>query len=157
MEATLRNSDFTGVSFDLKYGPTVEAKLNDETFKLLIDTGSTFSVLDAALAERLGLTSEKHTKTELGSLIKRELSTTMVGVGEIGAHKMWVTTLKTLKVGSLQWTNVHFGVTDLKSWGLAKPGSQSEEVQALLGRELLKERGARIDFHSRKLWLRPVK
>ena len=155
--ATLQNSGFTGVSFDLKYGPTVEAKVNDETFKLLIDTGSTFSLLDTALAERLGLTSEKHTKTELGSLIKRELSTTVVGVGEIGAHKMWVTTLKTLEVGSMLWTNVHFGVTDLKSWGLAKPGSKSEELQALLGRELLKERGARIDFHGRKLWLRPVK
>ena len=157
MDATLRNSGFTGVPFDLKYGLTVEARVRDEAFRLLIDTGSTFSILDAALAERLGLTSEKHTKTELGSLIQRELSTTVVGVGNVGAHKMWVATLKTLEVGSLVWTNVHFGVTDLKSWGLAKPGSQSEGVQALLGRELLKERGARIDFHSRKLWLRPVK
>ena len=70
---------------------------------------------------------------------------------------MWVTTLKSMEVGSLRWTNVHFGVTDLKSWGLAKPGSRNEELQALLARELLKERGARVDFHSRKLWLRPVK
>ena len=70
---------------------------------------------------------------------------------------MWVTKLKTLEVGSLQWTNVHVGVTDLKNWGLAEPGSRREEVQGILGRELLTARGALIDYHSHKLWFRPEK
>ena len=70
---------------------------------------------------------------------------------------MWVTTVKTLEVGSLQWTNVHFGVANLKSWGLAEPGNQTEEVQGVFGREMLTARGALVDYHSRKLWFRPQK
>jgi len=141
----------------LKYGLTVEAKVNDQTLKLIVDTGSTFSLLDTALAKRLGLTAIKHEEASLGSLIKKEWSANVVGVGKIGAHKMWVTTLKTLEVGSLQWTNVHLGVADLKNWGLAEPGSKSEEVQGVLGREMLMARGALIDYHSRTLWFRPQK
>jgi len=70
---------------------------------------------------------------------------------------MWVTTLKTLEIGSLQWTNIHLGVVDLKNWGLAEPGKKSEEVQGMLGREMLTTRGALVDYHSRKLWFRPEK
>jgi predicted aspartyl protease len=155
IESTLRVSGLTEIPIQLKYGLTVEAKANDESWKLLVDTGSTFSMLDTALAKRLGLTAAKHEDASLGSLIKKDLNTTIVGVGKIGAHKMWVTTVKALEVGSLQWTNVHFGVTDLKSWGLAERGSRSEDVQGILGREQLTARGALIDYHSRKLWFRP--
>jgi hypothetical protein len=141
----------------LKYGLTVEAKANDEKLNLLIDTGSTFSILDTELAKRLGLTPVKHDEAWSGSRIKKELSANVIGVGKVGAHKMWVTTVKTLDVGSLQWTNVHVGVTDLKSWGLAEPGSRSEDIQGILGREQLTARGALIDYHSLKLWFRPQK
>jgi predicted aspartyl protease len=157
IEATLRGSGLTSVPIHLKYGLTVEAKANDERLNLLIDTGSTFSILDTELAKRLGLTPVKHDEAWSGSRIKKELSAKVVGVGKIGTHRMWVTTLKTLDVGSLQWTNVHFGVTDLKSWGLAEPGNQTEEVQGVFGREMLTARGALVDYHSRKLWFRPQK
>ena len=129
VEATLRASGFKSVPIIWKGGVEVEAKVKNETFKLIVDTGSTFSILDSALAKRLGLAAAKH--DDVGSLMKMELSTTVIGVGEIGAHKMWVTTLQTLDIGSLQWTNVHVGVTGLTNWGLAVPGSESEEVQGL--------------------------
>jgi len=116
-----------------------------------------FSVLDNALAKRLGLTAVKHDEAAVGSLMPKEWSARVVGVGKIGAHKMWVTKLKTLQVGSLQSTNVHLGVVDLKSWHLAEPGGESEEVQGVLGREMLRGRGALIDYHSHKLWFRPEK
>lgn len=155
--ATLRVSGLTDVPIHLKNGLTVEAKVNDERLKLLVDTGSTFSMLDTGLAKRLGLTAAKHDEASLGSLIKKDLSANVIGVAKIGAHKMWVTTVNALEVGSLQWTNVHFGVTELKSWGLAEPGSRSEDVQGVLGREQLTARGALIDYHSLKLWFRPQK
>src|SRR5439155_25706522 len=120
-------------------------------------TGSTFSMLDTGLAKRLGLTAAKHDEASLGSLIKKDLSANVIGVAKIGAHKMWVTTVNALEVGPLQWTNVHFGVTELKSWGLSEPGSRSEDVQGVLGREQLTARGALIDYHSLKLWFRPQK
>ena len=157
IEATLDASGFTGVPIQMKYGLTVEARVNDETLRLLVDTGSSFSVLDTALAKRLGLGAVKQDEAAVGSLIPKEWSATFVGVGKIGAHQMKVTTLTRLEVGSLQWTNVHLGVVDLKNWGLAKPGSEGEDVQGLLGRELLSARGALIDYHSGKLWFRPQK
>jgi len=153
--ATLRRSGFTDVPINLKYGLTVDAKVNGEASKLLVDTGSVFSVLDNALAKRLGLTAVKHDEAAVGSLMPKEWSARVVGVGKIGAHKMWVTKLKTLQVGSLQSTNVHLGVVDLKSWHLAEPGGESEEVQGVLGREMLRALGALIDYHSHKLWFRP--
>ena len=157
IETTLRRSGFTDVSIHVKYGLTVDAKLNGEMTKLLVDTGATFSLVDSALAKHLRLSAVKQDEPPLGSLIRKEWSTNVVGVGKIGAHKMWVTTVKTWGVGSLQWTNVHAGVVDLKSWDLAEPGSRSEEVQGILGREMLAARGALIDYHSRKLWFRPEK
>jgi predicted aspartyl protease len=157
IEASLRGGGLTGVPIHVNYGLTVEAKVNDERFKLLVDTGSTFSMLDEALAKRLGLAAAKHDEAWSGSRIKKELSANVVGVGKIGAHRMWVTTLKALEIGSIQWTNVHVGVADLKNWGLAEPGNQSEEVQGVLGREMLTARGALIDYHSRMLWFRPQK
>jgi len=157
MAATLRRSGFIDVPINLKYGLTVDAKVNDESVKLLVDTGSTFSILDNALAKRLGLAAVKHDAADVGSLIPKEWTANAIGFGKIGAHKMWVTKLKALEVGSLQWTNVHVGVTGLKNWGLAEPGSRSEEVQGVLGREMLRGRGALIDYHSHKLWFRPEK
>jgi len=155
--ATLRASGFTDVPINLKYGLTVDAKVNGEASKLLVDTGFTFSSLDSALAKRLGLAAVKHDEPSVGSLIPKEWGTRVIGFGKVGAHKMWVTKLTTLEVGSLQWTNIHLGVTDLKNWHLAEPGSRSEEVQGVLGREMLRGRGALIDYHSRKLWFRPEK
>ena len=157
METTLRRSGFMDVPINLKYGLTIDAKVNDESVKLLVDTGSVFSVLDNALAKRLGLTAVKHDEAAVGSLMPKEWSARVVGVGKIGAHKMWVTKLKTLQVGSLQSTNVHLGVVDLKSWHLAEPSGESEEVQGVLGREMLRALGALIDYHSHKLWFRPEK
>ena len=157
MAATLRRSGFTDIPIEAKYGLTVDAKVNGEASKLLVDTGFTFSSLDSALAKRLGLAAVKHDTAEVGSLIPKEWSTKMIGIGKVGAHKMWVTKLKALEVGSLQWTNVHVGVTDLKNWGLAEPGSRREEVQGILGREFLTARGALIDYHTHKLWFRPEK
>jgi len=157
MATTLRRSGFSEVPINLKYGLTIDAKVNGENVKLLVDTGGVFSVLDSALAKRLGLAAVRHEEADTGSLIPKEWSTKVVGVGKVGAHKMWVTQLKALEVGSLQWTNVHLGVTDLKNWELAEPGNESEEVQGVLRRELLKAHGALIDYHSRKLWFRPEK
>ena len=155
MAATLRRSGFIDVPINLKYGLTIDAKVNDESVKLLVDTGSVFSMLDSALAKRIGLNAVKHDEAAVGSLMPKEWSARVVGVGKIGAHKMWVTKLKTLQVGSLQSTNVHLGVVDLKSWHLAEPGGESEEVQGVLGREMLRALGALIDYHSHKLWFRP--
>jgi predicted aspartyl protease len=157
IEATLRASGFKSVPMIWKHGLEVEAKVKNETFKLIVDTGGVFSMLDSALAKRLGLAAVKHDEATLGSLMKKELSANVIGVGTIGAHKMWVTTLQTLEVGSLQWTNVHVGVTDLKNWGLAAPGTESEGVQGVVGRDALIARGALIDYHSRMLWFRPQK
>ena len=155
LETNLRQSGFTDVPINVKYGLTVAAKLNGEMSRLVVDTGATFSLLDNALAKHLGLTAVKQDEPRLGSLMRKDWSANIVGFGKIGAHNMWVTTVKSWELGSLQWTNVHVGVVDLKSWDLAEPGTRSENVRGILGREMLTARGALIDYHGRKLWFRP--
>src|SRR6185369_558372 len=157
IEKTLRGSGFSSVPIDLNHGLAlaVEAKVKNETFKLFVDTGGVVSILDSSLAKRLGLAAVKDDDAALGSLMKREISTKVIGVGKIGAHKMWFTTLQKLEVGSLQWTNVSVGVTSLTNWGLAVPGSESDDVKGVLGRDALTGRGALIDYHSRTLWFWP--
>jgi predicted aspartyl protease len=157
IETSFRRSGFTEVPIVMGHGLTIDAKVNDELLKMIVDTGSDFTVLDSEFAKRLGLSPLKRDDPALGSLIKDDLSAYLVGVGTIGAHKLRVVTLKQLEVGALQWTNVHVGVVDLKKWESADSRTKGRVVQGLLGREILTTRGALIDCHSRKLWFQTTK
>jgi hypothetical protein len=70
---------------------------------------------------------------------------------------MRVTTLNSLRLGTLKWNNVYVAVVDLKSWGIAKPGTPNQAIQGLLGLDLLAAHGVLIDVAGRKLWFRPDK
>ena len=131
----------------------IDARMNDQPVILAVDTGAVFSMIDESLVKPLNLLPIRKEAPAIGSLIPEDVTGTMVGVGKIGAHKLRVVTVNRLQIGAGIWSNVHFGVANLKNWGISKPGSQGAGVQGLFGREMLAGHAALIDFGSGKLWL----
>jgi hypothetical protein len=143
----------------LGFGPglCVDSEIKGQPVGLLVDTGAYFSVLDEAEISRLSLRMETSGTPATGSQIPTELTSRSIGVGSIGAHKLRVTTLSTLQIGARKWKNAHFGVVNLKSWGINVPGSEGAAIQGLLGADVLIKAGALIDCSSGTLWFRPEK
>jgi len=132
-------------------------EINGQSVKLAVDTGAFATVLDDSQVARLGLTKLKYSDPQTGSHLPENLQTLMVGAGKIGSETLFVSEPKSFRIASQQWKNVQVGVVNLVKWGLAKPGTRDEEMQGLLGAELLVHHGALIDFTSNRLWLRPVR
>jgi len=130
----------------------VSGKANGHKFKLLVDTGSWASILDDSLKTPLGLKPVTWNVAFTGSLIPEEAKALMIGQGKIGAHPMTVAKLGTLELGDKKWSEIHFGVADLAAWGIGEPG-KSNDVQGMLGIEMIRRSGALIDFSNHKLWM----
>ena len=157
LAGSLRLSGMVEVPMKGKYGTTVEVEINGQSVKLAVDTGAFATVLDDSQVARLGLTKLKYSDPQTGSHLPENLQTLMVGAGKIGSETLFVSEPKSFRIASQQWKNVQVGVVNLVKWGLAKPGTRDEEMQGLLGAELLVHHGALIDFTSNRLWLRPVR
>jgi predicted aspartyl protease len=154
----LLRSGFTEVPLESEHFLAIEAKVKNLPVRLLVDTGASISTLDQSQAARLNLTPVKWEDPAEGSLIRNDVSGTLVGFGKIGTHKIWVTMLSKFEIGPSRWNNISYGVANLKDWKLSKLGAPGDALQGILGADLLESRGgALIDFAGRKLWLRPRK
>ena len=152
---TLNQSGFGKVQLRQHGILALKALINEQPILLGVDTGYFVSALDESLIKPLGLSIVKQGAT--GTLLKDDLDAKIIGVGKIGAHKLRVTTLKRLQIGPRIWQEVHVGVANLKDWGIGELGTPAEDLQGLLGAELLATHGALIDFASNTLWFRPEK
>lgn len=143
MRQTLLLSGFRDVPLRVKLSLvlTCDVKVNEETTRLLVDTGAIWSVLDLGKAQRLGL--------KLDPTLAR-----LKGVGRRESDLVWLSKIKTLDFESVVLTNVNFGVAELKDWGVADPASMVD-VQGILGAELLAKNNALIDCRGMRLWLQP--
>ena len=153
LEETLRRSGFIEVPTQWRNGLTVEAEINGHGVCLLVDTGASFSLLDASELARLSLSLVKEDHPAPGTLIPGDVSGNVVGVGKIGAHTLKVTKVKLVRIGAKELKEVHFGVTSLASWKLAAHDDRAKEINGLLGADLLINNDGLIDFANRKLWL----
>ena len=154
---TLRLSGFTEIPLEPHYLLGVRAEINHQPVLLAIDTGAAFEELDDSEVKPLGLKIIKADRAPTGSLIPGEVTGSVLGLGDTGRHRMHITKVDTLRVGPRQWNNVYFGVTDLKAWGLAKPGTPGQSIKGLLSQGLLSRHGALIDVRNHTLWLRQEK
>jgi hypothetical protein len=152
---TLRQSGFVGVKMAADRGFTVEARVNNQPVGLLVDTGSTLSMIDEARAKSLGLQPVKHAST--GSMIPENVNVGMIGFGAIGRHNMWVTTLNQFDIGPRTWKNLYFGVQNLKHWRIEEFGAGPNAVHGLLGADILTTSHALIDVGRGMLWFAPEK
>ena len=150
---SLRLSRFVEVPMAGRYGTTVDVEINGQTVKLLVDTGAFATILDDSQLPRLGLTKLKYTGPRRGSQLLYDAGTTAVGVA--GLEAMYVSDVKSFRIASQPWKDVQVGVGDLAKWQLAKAGTQNQEIQGLLGIDLLVIHSALIDFTSNRLWFRP--
>jgi len=157
MRESLRRSGFLEAPLEAKRFLSVSANINAQPVRLLVDTGDGLSALDESQAARLHLAPVKWEDPERGSLIRQDVTGNLVGLNQIGSHKVWVTMLNSFQVGSKVSKNISYGVANLKGWGISKPGSSEADLQGILGNDLLRGHGAVIDFCNLKLWLRPQK
>jgi predicted aspartyl protease len=157
MEETLRVSGFAEAPLTSKYMLSVESQINGQSVRLGVDTGAPYDELDDSELTPLGLTVIKYDRAATGTLIQSDVTSDVIGLGDIGSHKLRVARLETFQIGPRKWKNLDFGVTDLKAWDLAKPGTHGEAVKGLLSQSGLARSGALIDVSGRKLWLRPQK
>jgi len=157
MEESLRRSGFTEASLRAHRLLSVTASVKERPVRLLVDTGDSFSVLDQSLATPLNLSSIKWDEPIDGSLIRQDVSGNLIGFGRIGTHRVWVTILSSFHIGSREWTNIPYGVTDLSDWGFSKLSGEEAQLQGIFGNDWLRRSGAIIDFSNLKLWFRPEK
>jgi predicted aspartyl protease len=146
LQETLRRSGYHEVKLtrELNLVPTCEANANGQPVRLLVDTGSVWSLIDKGQTRRLGLR-------------RLETPVRVVGVGKIGSQWLDVSRVTSLGLGALTLSDVDFGIVDLKRWGLSEPGRKLQDVHGVLGGEQLVFNGALIDCRGLKLWLQPLK
>lgn len=157
MDQSLRLSGFTEVSLSSGDMLNVSAELNGHPLHLLVDTGAQDNMLDDSQVRELGLRLVHYSAPSTGSFIESEATLAIVGTGAIGLHQAKVTRVDTFQLGTRQWKNVSFAVTDLKAWGIAAPGTHRADVKGFLSQAFLITHGALIDVSHRKLWLRAAK
>jgi hypothetical protein len=115
----------------------VDVKVNGETLRFILDTGSGATVIDAAVAKRLGLVATKTDKT-------------LAGVS--GAHPLEKTLIEQLSVGPVQ-SREETVVADLSSVNAERKKDGDPACDGLLGATLLQLFCAVIDYPSAKLFL----
>jgi predicted aspartyl protease len=154
---TLRRSGFAEVPLQRDSWLTATGQANGQPIRLVVDTGSAFTVLDDSQLKRLGLATVKEEAPATGTAIRQDLSGNLVGIGKVGMHQVRVATLESLQIGPRHWKHIHVGISSLKHWGLASTGGPGETIEGLLGPDVLNAHGALIDVSHRKLWLYPEK
>ena len=86
---TLSRSGFTNAPLQGTSGFTIDAQINNQPVRLLVDTGAGVSLLDQSELKRLALQPLKGAHT--GSLIANEridysdMDATVSGIGDVGA------------------------------------------------------------------------
>jgi predicted aspartyl protease len=155
LSESLEQSGFIGLKMATVRGFTVEARVNNQTVRLLVDTGASLSMLDETRAKSIGLQPVRHVPT--GSFIPENVNVGMIGFGAIGRHQMWVTTLKQLDVGARTWKNIYFEVENLKPWRIEAFGTGPNTVHGLFGADMLTTSHALIDLGTGMLWFAAVK
>jgi hypothetical protein len=147
LERSLRQSGYRGAQLDptAALALTCDAKINAEPVKLLVDTGSSFTVLNDKPAIRCHLNWG-----ETGMRIQ--------GVGRIGSTKIWGARLKSFEIDGVEMPlrRLNIGRAEMARWSIGEKKSALETIDGVLGADLLAVSGALIDFRHRKLWFVPA-
>ncbi len=143
-EAALLHSGYTAASLKLTnpLGITCVVRVNGEPLEMLVDTAAVWSCLDAGQVERFQLKPQPTPRR-------------LLGVGATDTRGFAVAKVQTFAVGGHEWKERNLAVLDLRDWGLARPDTGLANVVGILGGSELTASGAVIDFHARKIWLKP--
>jgi hypothetical protein len=139
LDAFLKPKGYLGVPLNLVASGhlDIEVKVKGETLLFILDTGAGASVIDAAVAKRLGLAVQKTDQT-------------LAGVG--GSHPLEKTVLDPMMIGPVQGREEAV-VTDLGAVNTERKKVGARPCDGLLGAGVLQLFGAVIDYPSSKVFL----
>ncbi|TDS12446.1 retropepsin-like aspartic protease [Sphingobacterium paludis] len=128
------------------YHLLVHVELFDQPFKMVLDTGASKTVLDKNTLLHSGISEDKFHNTDI-------LST---GLGT-NSMQSFMLEIPLFKINNWQHKNFTTAVLDLSSINFAYEQMNFEPVIGVLGGDILRPFGAKIDYASNILTLRSRK
>jgi predicted aspartyl protease len=117
-----------------KYVPIIQVTINGHPVRLLLDTGSTYTVIDQAAAKEFGLKEQEGGEGEFA----------------FGDQKFTVAKLQQLDLGSCSTNNMDVAVQDL-----SKLKWLDEKLAGLLGLDVLGSFAVTVDYRKKLIELSP--
>lgn len=128
------------------YHLLVQVELFDKPFKMVLDTGASKTVLDKNTLLNSGISEDEFLKTDI-------LST---GLGT-NSMQSFILEIPLFRVNDWQVKNFQTAVLDLSSINFAYEQMNFEPVVGVIGGDILRPFGAKIDYSSEILTLRSRK
>lgn len=120
----------------------LEVEILDKTFKMVLDTGASKTVLDSQTLIDAGISEDNFLKTDILS--------TGLGTNEM---KSYVFHLETFKIGSWSCRKMDVAILDLSSINYAYSQMNQDPVVGVLGGDILLQYGAVINYKKMTLQL----
>lgn len=120
----------------------LKAKVNDVSGKFILDTGASNSCIDVNLAEKFNLQVE-------------DSETKAAGAGAIGMETK-ITSKNKLKLGKWSYNNFNIVLFDLTHVNMALTEHNADEIDGIIGADILEKGKAIIDYNKKCLFLRKL-
>lgn len=120
----------------------IEVEILDKTFKMVLDTGASKTVLDSQTLIDAGIAEDNFLHTDILS--------TGLGTNEM---KSYMFHLETFKIGSWSCKKMDVAILDLSSINFAYTQMNYEPVVGVLGGDILLRYGAIINYKKKTLQL----
>ena len=147
LENVLRRSGFheTNLEATPALVELCPAKVDGVPLRLLVDTGSVFTLLD----------DHRGSQSPLAKLPVRGTMLINQGIGKRGGTPIYTAELESFQLDGVDVSlkKTRLGVTDLITFNLGRPGAQLQNADGLLGADVLAIVRGLIDLENRKLWL----
>jgi len=120
----------------------LKAKVNGVSGKFILDTGASNSCIDVKLAEKFDLQVE-------------DSDTKAAGAGAIGMETK-ITSKNKLKLGKWRFNNFNIVLFDLTHVNMALSEHNADEIDGIIGSDILEKGKAIIDYNKKSLFLRKL-
>ena len=153
---SLRRSGFTELPFHGTHRIKVTAALNGKPVKWLVDTGASFTVLAEATRATMKIPIMRADSSE--SFLPTALTGRFGGLTQdgLGTHEVHALEISDFTIADRDWGRVYIASHDL-IFTDGKKLSESDDLQGILGADLLRSHGAVIDLSSDTIWLPPAR
>lgn len=120
------------------------ASVNGVALRLLVDSGSAFTLLDDHRGRQSPLAKLRVSHTDLLNQ----------GVGKRGGKPIYVADPESFQIDGIEilLKKLRLGVTDLISFNIGRSGSQLQNVDGTLGGDVLAVSRSLVDLENRRLW-----
>lgn len=118
------------------------ASVNGVALRLLVDSGSPFTLLD----------DHRGRQSPLAKLRVSETPLLYQGAAKRGGTPLYVADPESFQIDGISFKKIRLGVTDLISFNIGRNGSQLQDADGTLGEDVLAVGSSLIDLENRRLW-----